>query len=529
MADFSKPVTTDAYANVLTYLKATTSDLALGLDPATTTPTNVPTNSVRWNSASNKWQKYNGSTWADLAASYAINISGTAAGLSATLAIASGGTGATTAAAALVNMGERTGENGSTKLPTGTTAQRDGTPAAGYIRFNSDITKFEGYTGSAWASIADDAAVVTLTGNQTIAGTKTFSSSPVVPGLNGGQLAGMRNKIINGDMNIAQRGTSFAGIASAAYSVDRFQFSNSTAAVLTATQQADAPSNNEFQNSLRFAVTTADASIAATDQCFVQQQIEGYNVRDLIGKTFTLSFWVRSSKTGIHCVSFGNSGNDRGYVAEYTVSAANTWEQKSIPVSGGLITAGTWNWTNGTGVTVRWALAAGSNYQTTAGSWNTGSNLFATANQVNCLDTIGNIFAITGVQLEVGSVATPFEHRPYGAELALCQRYGRRIAYGAGSSAEVVATGYAYPGGSVVALPLDTPMRSTPSISYSALAHFIVENGVSSYTPTSISIVSGSTARLASIDAPGGSLSSGTSTRLRAQSASAFMFLSSEL
>lgn len=422
MADFSKPVTTDAYANVLTYLKATTSDLALGLDPATTTPTNVPTNSVRWNSASNKWQKYNGSTWADLAASYAINISGTAAGLSATLAIASGGTGATTAAAALVNMGERTGENGSTKLPTGTTAQRDGTPAAGYIRFNSDITKFEGYTGSAWASIADDAAVVTLTGNQTIAGTKTFSSSPVVPGLNGGQLAGMRNKIINGDMNIAQRGTSFAAATNGIYTADRWQYLMAAGAVETVSQQADAPSNNEFQNSLRLAVTTADTSIAAGEFSGVRQHIEGYNARDLIGKTFTLSFWVRSSKTGVHCVAFRNSGQDRAYVVEYTVNAANTWEYKSVAVIGGLITAGTWNWTTGIGLTVNFATSAGSTYQTTAGAWQTG-NYLATSSQVNCLDTIGNIFAITGVQLEPGSVATPFEHRPYGAELALCQRY----------------------------------------------------------------------------------------------------------
>lgn len=153
MADFSKPVSTDSYANVLSYLKATTSDLALGLDPATTSPTNVPTNAVRWSSVSAKWQKWNGTTWNDLASSYAINISGTAAGLSATLAIASGGTGATTAAAALVSLGERTGANGSTKLPTGTAAQRDSTPAAGFIRFNTDSAQFEGYNGSAWTSV----------------------------------------------------------------------------------------------------------------------------------------------------------------------------------------------------------------------------------------------------------------------------------------------------------------------------------------------------------------------------------------
>lgn len=243
-----------------------------------------------------------------------------------------------------------------------------------------------------------------------------------VASVNGGQLAGLRNRIMNGKMDIAQRGTSFAAIADNAYSLDRYKTEYTTSAVTTVSQQADVPSSNEFQNSLRVAVTTADASIAAGDLYVTTQIIEGYNVRDLIGRTFTLSFWVRSSKTGTHCVAFANDGSNRSYIAEYTISAANTWEFKTVTVSGGLITAGTWDWTSGRGLKVRFALAAGSTYQSTANAWQTG-NFFATSNQVNCLDTIGNIFAITGVQLEPGGVATTFEQRPYGMELALCQRY----------------------------------------------------------------------------------------------------------
>lgn len=247
--------------------------------------------------------------------------------------------------------------------------------------------------------------------------------APVVSSLNGGQIAGMRNKIINGKMEIAQRGMSFPGLNNPTYTLDRFYWSpTTTSAIVTVSQQADAPSNNEFQSSLRVTITTADTSIPASDLVFAAQAIEGYNVRDLIGRTFTLSFWVRSSKVGIHCIGLRNSGSDRSYVAQYTINSANTWEQKSITVSGGLITAGTWNWTSGVGLLVQWALAAGTTFQTTAGAWQTG-NFLATANQVNCLDVVGNIFAITGVQLELGSVATPFEHRHIGMELSLCQRY----------------------------------------------------------------------------------------------------------
>ena len=279
-------------------------------------------------------------------------------------------------------------------------------------------------SGNGWVSPYLPLAGGTMTGSVSgfTATTGTFSGNVQMASANGGQLAGLRNKIINGDMRIAQRGTSTAAAPVSTYLVDRTRLNSySTTAVVTTSQSTDAP-NSQLQYSARVTVTTADAAVAASDQMVIMQSIEGYNVRDLIGTTFTLSFWVRSSKTGIHCVAFNNSIADRSYVIEYTISVANAWEYKTITVSGGLITAGTWDWTNGVGLSVRFALMVGSSYQTTVGAWNTG-NFFGTSSQVNCLDTIGNIFAITGVQLEVGPVATPFEQRPYGMELALCQRY----------------------------------------------------------------------------------------------------------
>ena len=233
---------------------------------------------------------------------------------------------------------------------------------------------------------------------------------------------GFRNRIINGRMDIAQRGASFAAVATGTYTLDRFQWQQSGSGVGAITQQADAPTSNELQSSLRYTVNTADASIAATDLYYIRHAIEGYNVRDLIGRAFTLSFLVRSSKTGVHCVAMQNSGGDRSLVSEYVIGAANTWERKSIVVPAGLITAGAWNWTDGVGLMLGWVLAAGSNYQGTKDAWQS-SAIIATSNQVNCLDTVGNIFAITGVQLEAGAVALPFEHRSIGNELALCQRY----------------------------------------------------------------------------------------------------------
>jgi hypothetical protein len=313
-----------------------------------------------------------------------------------------------------------------------------GTPARLYVSSNYSI-QVQNKNGSVVYGASSDDSLPTYTTNGiayavsatelTTGGSLTFDGTNFATtgqvqatSYNGGQLAGMRNKIINGKMDIAQRGTSFAAPASDSYSLDRWGYAVvGTTGVVTLSQSTDNPVD-EYGYSLRATVTTADAAVAAGDVAAIYQKIEGFNVRDLIGKTFALSFWVRSTKTGTHCVFFSNSANNRSYVSEYTVNAANTWEKKTVSVSGGLITAGTWDWTTGVGLQVGFTLIAGSTYQNTAGAWHTG-NFLATSAQVNCLDSDTNIFAITGVQLEVGSVATPFEHRPYGAELALCQRY----------------------------------------------------------------------------------------------------------
>ena len=231
-----------------------------------------------------------------------------------------------------------------------------------------------------------------------------------------------RNKIINGKMDVQQRGVNFIDVKLSTYLADRFAVNRgTTTAVVNANIVTDSPSP-EFLNSLKLSVTTADATIGSTDFFALEQRVEGYNARDLVGKTFTLSFWVKSPKTGKHCISFRNRASDRSYVLEYTVNAANTWEKKTVTVVGGLITDGGWDWTNDAGLLVSFVLMCGATYQVTAGSWVSSASL-GTVNQVNCLDTVSSAFLVTGIQLEVGEIETPFEHRPYSVELALCQRY----------------------------------------------------------------------------------------------------------
>ena len=244
-----------------------------------------------------------------------------------------------------------------------------------------------------------------------------------------------RNLIINGDMRIAQRGT--GAVTSAGYPVDRWLSNFSTAGAVSL-QQSTAVTPDNFGYSIACTVTTADATTDASNQWNVQQYIEGYNIEQLLfgtadAKDVTVSFWVRGSVIGTYCMTLLGSSDgstlDRSRVSEYTINSANTWEYKTITVPGD--TGGTWTTDNGRGLAVRFGLTAGSNYQQSAGSWGT-TNATGTANQTQLLETLNATWYVTGIQLEVGTVATPFEHRSYGDELARCQRYYEILRGGGG-------------------------------------------------------------------------------------------------
>jgi hypothetical protein len=240
-------------------------------------------------------------------------------------------------------------------------------------------------------------------------------------------LQGFRNRIINGDMRIDQRngGAAITNVAGVLYSVDRFWTYGPQASKFTAQQNAGSVTPPPgFTNYL--GVTSSSAySVGATEFFQIYQSIEGLNTADLgwgtaSAQAITLSFWVRSSLTGTFGGSLINSASSRSYAYAYTISAANTWEQKTITIPGD--TTGTWLTNNGVGIFLGFNLGSGSSVSGTANAW-TASTLRAPTGAVSVVGTSGGTFYITGVQLEAGSVATPFERRPYGTELALCQRY----------------------------------------------------------------------------------------------------------
>jgi hypothetical protein len=302
-------------------------------------------------------------------------------------------------------------------------------------------------------------------GNATVAGSLVASSS-----------MGWRNRIINGEMRIDQRNAGASvSISAYGYGIDRWGYQCSGGGVWSSQRTTVVPAG--YTNSLGLTVTTADASIGSTDVYQLFQKIEGFNVADLgfgtaNAQTITISFWVRSSVTGTYSASLQNNAFNRGYVATFTINAANTWEYKTLTVVGD--TSGTWTTDNTIGLQLSIDLGSGSASNITAGSWQavTTSSL-RTSGSVNWIATNGATFYITGVQLEVGTTATPFERRDYGRELVMCQRYCQK-SYPTGTAPGTTSIGgYAANGGLAnstfncrSSIRFAAEMRVAPTLSY---------------------------------------------------------------
>jgi hypothetical protein len=222
-------------------------------------------------------------------------------------------------------------------------------------------------------------------------------------------------------MVVNQRAATITGSGSQQWVIDRWSVYNATGTV-TFQQSTTAPTG--YSNSL-LATVTATGSYSTSGYTLIGQFIEGYNTADLAwgtssAKTVTVSFWVRASVTGTYTVSLQNNGQNRSYVATYTINTANTWEQKSITIAGE--TSGTWDTGNTAGLRVWFGLGLGTVWDTTANAWQS-ANYYSTSSAVDFAANSGATFYVTGVQVEQSSVATEFERRPVGLEVDLCYRY----------------------------------------------------------------------------------------------------------
>ena len=299
-------------------------------------------------------------------------------------------------------------------------------------------------SGSVTTAKIADAAITTAKIADGAVVTADIAANAITPAkmANSGAELGMRNRIINGAMVIDQRnaGASVTNIVGGVYTLDRYEIRGTQASKCTVQQSSTAATG--FVNSAL--VTSSSAySVVVGDYFVLSQLVEGTNIADFgwgtaSAATVTLSFWVRSSLTGTFGGSLRNSAGNRSYPFSYTISAANTWEQKSITIAGD--TSGTWLTTTGIGIRIGFGLGVGSTYSGAAGAWSAANYISATG-ATSVVGTNGATFYITGVQLEVGSTATAFDYKPFGTELQLCQRYyeqynfvGRTSMYGAAQS-----------------------------------------------------------------------------------------------
>ena len=301
------------------------------------------------------------------------------------------------------------------------------------------VTSLEATTGNITTLRAPTGIVTTFVTNTAKVGAAVTITSDGIDAsgigitcanVNGGQIAGRRNIIINGAMNISQRGPSSSPTnnGDSFPAVDRFIMQNANSGAYTVSQSTTAP-DNRFKNSLKLDVTTADTALTANQYCQFQQRIEAQNLQAVVNfrEPITFSFWVRSNKTGNYSFTLQQTDNgNRQMSGQYTINAADTWEKKIITVPSD--SSGAVNNDNGSGLIVTWGLAYGSTYNSGSLSTNNAFKTYATADfgagqGVNILDSTSNEWYLTGVQMEVGTQATPFEHLSIGEELMLCRRY----------------------------------------------------------------------------------------------------------
>jgi hypothetical protein len=335
---------------------------------------------------------------------------------------------------------------------------------------------------------ADTSGILKLQTASTDALTLDASQNATFVGyVNAPNTFGFKNRIINGAMVIDQRnaGAEVNPAVNGTYYLDRWCISSGAAGKLKIKQNAGAVATpSGFINYL--GVTSLSAySVGASEQFGVYQPIEGLNIADLNWGTanaqaITISFVAYSSLTGTFGGSIRNSSADRSYPFTYTISAANTWETKTVTIAGD--TSGTWLKTNGVGMYVYFGLGVGSTLSGTAGSW-AGTNYPSATGATSVVGTNGATFYITGVQLEKGSTATSFDYRPYGTELILCQRYYQNLTPGT----KIICSGYNVAGAfNYITLTFPVTMRATPSVPLSSFTNSnsgnAAVNGASMYS-----------------------------------------------
>ena len=301
--------------------------------------------------------------------------------------------------------------------------------------------------------------------------------------LTNSQIGGRRNMFFNPKALVAQRGTTSIAAGTAGYgALDRYRINNGSTAVTNTIQATTVPTGQGFSNSIHLDVTTADTSLTSGVQFLFTQRFEGQDLQHLkkgtsSAETTVLSFWVRSAKSGTHIVELFDTDNSRHINKAYTVSSADTWEHKEITIEGD--TTGAFTNDVNTSLEVTWHLAAGSNFTsgTLQTSWGSRTDANRAVGQVNVLDSTDNNFYLTGIQWEVGSQATPFEHRSFGEELDLCYRYYVKYHAGGSGTFSRIALGFMRTTTNLRALfTFPREMRSTPALDDDNASNYHVED-----------------------------------------------------